>query len=170
REMSSMQFTALGDWLSSQEGSFNIHVAAAFHEVADDEQRQVLEASLFATPRACLRWAGEIYTPPSILEALARRDEARLNLRLARHPRTPGSSLLRILRVSDDPGILAALAAHPNSPAQLLRDLPWGQQPPIRSGLAGNPACPLDLLYAILPETTMVDRKRMAAHPAADGA
>src|SRR5690606_19554046 len=83
---------------------------------------------------------------------------------------TPGSSLLRILRVSDDPGILAALAAHPNSPAQLLRDLPWGQQPPIRSGLAGNPTCPLDLLYAILPETTMVDRKRMAAHPAADGA
>lgn len=160
-------------WLARNEEGLDVYVAAAVHAFADEAWRARLEAIIFATTRDRLRWAGEPFTPPAILVSLARLDDERLNRRLARHERTPADVLERIrgaASAAEDLAILSALAGHRNASADLLRSLPWREAPAIREGLAGNAACPKDLLAEIFPLTTLAERKLMAANPAADEA
>lgn len=158
----------LTSWLGQHEDGCDPYIAAALHGYVDEPRKARLEALLFASARDRLRWAGEPFTPSSVLAALACYDDARLNRRLARHAQTPAAALERIRKASADVTVLASLAAHRHASADLLRSLPWADAEQVRTGLAGNPSSPSEILASILPLATAAERKLMAANPSAD--
>lgn len=85
-------------------------------------------------------WAAEAaFTGPAVLAYLGQAPEHReLRPAVARHPNTPGSTLLRL--AADGDVDLAELARHPRLPESGRRELLERGEPLVRYALAGNPS------------------------------
>jgi hypothetical protein len=93
---------------------------------------------------------------PAILDTLASSPDLNVALEAVRNPATTGATLSRVYHRASYPDyFFQALAAHPHTPPEVLRDL--YQRPRSISGLdiwfAGNPSTPLDILDDIANKT-----------------
>jgi hypothetical protein len=93
------------------------------------------------------------FASPEDLDRFARADDLSLTLTVLRNASCRADTLVRIHRIHSYPDyFLQALAAHPNTPPELLREI-HGQEPRRIQGLdhwlARNPSTPPDILDAL---------------------
>ena len=97
------------------------------------------------------------FASPDDLDRLARKDDFGVTLTALRNPACRADTLVRILRTHSYPDyFLQAVAAHPNTPPEVLREI--HSQSPRRIGgldhwLSRNPASPPDVLDALSAST-----------------
>ncbi len=150
------------------------YLAAACHPYADRQQRCALESILFATAKLRRQFAGVMYTPPSVLDSLARNGDQRIRLRVAKHPAAGPVTLVKLARLAlaeaaDD--LCVRLAGHRNTPRDILESLyicPVSAG--IRHALCYNPHTPLPLLRRLAVGATPVELKGIACNQEADDA
>ena len=95
---------------------------------------------------------------PEILDSLAMRPDLGIALEAVRNPNTRSETLVRVYRTASYPDyFFQALAAHRNTPPNVLRDL--YHRPATITGLeiwfAGNPATPREILADIAQKTSV---------------
>jgi hypothetical protein len=127
--------------------------------------REHAEDAEFLLPALASRYAS-----PDDLDRFARKDELSLTLTTLRNPNCRADTLIRIHRTHTSPDyFLQALAAHPHTPPELLREI--HDQSPRRIGgldiwLARNPATPPDLLLALARSTDVNVIQGLLQNPA----
>jgi len=94
---------------------------------------------------------------PAILDTLASSNDLGIALEAVRNPNTTGETLARVYRTKSYPDyFFQALAAHHNTPPEILRDI--YHRPRTITGLdiwfAGNPATPKEILSEIARTTS----------------
>jgi hypothetical protein len=123
-------------------------------------QRAYLDSSIRArmTDRAFLLAAlPNDSISPALLDTLANSNDLSISLEAARNPNTTGETLARLYRTKSYPDyFFQALAAHHNTPPEILRDL--YHRPRTISGLeiwfAGNSSTPKEILSEIARTTS----------------
>jgi hypothetical protein len=111
--------------------------------------------------------------PAAVLDSFARSPDLGLALQAVRNPSAPPATLERIYRTHPYRDyFLQALAAHPNSPPAILREIRALRPAPI-IGLdiwfAGNRSTPADVLRDVARTTESIDAVRtLLRHPALD--
>ena len=109
---------------------------------------------------------------PDLLDSLARPNDLNVTLEALRHPNTRAKTLARIYQTASYPDyFFQALAAHRNTPPEILREL--YTRPRTITGLeiwfAGNPSTPKDILTDIAGKTTDPNVvNALLANPAVD--
>ncbi|HLW03283.1 MAG TPA: hypothetical protein VKT82_31860 [Ktedonobacterales bacterium] len=142
---------------------------------------------LAADPDPAIRYrlAANPRTPMTLLEtwleaAISKRDEFAgdddmpVGLALARNPRATPTMLTTLAeyyagKAEKSLGIRAAVAAHSQTPVDVLRKLMTHSKPPIRRSLAANPHTPPDVLKLLLATDETEVWVRAAHHPAVIG-
>ena len=147
--------SAFMDLLNSVFKAGDEHLAAAVHAAALPQQRKMLERIIFSSARQRRRFAAAIYTPASVLEALAADSDPKVRIKVARHPSSPAETLSKLAREDGSPEVLLAIAAHGNAETELLAGFPASESAEIRLGLCGNKNTPLAKLQEMLPQATM---------------
>jgi len=148
------------------------YLAAACHPWADCRQRCALETILFATAKLRRQFAAAMYTPPSVLDSLARNGEQRIRLRVAKHPAAGAVTLVKLARLAlaeaaDD--LCVRLAGHRNTPRDILESLyKCPVSAGIRHALCYNLRTPLPLLRRLAVGATPVELKGIACNQEAD--
>ena len=108
-----------------------------------------------------------------LLDTFARSPDLGIALQAVRNPNTSLETLEWIYRTHDNRTyFLQALAAHPNTPPGILREIHAVQPAPI-TGLdiwfAGNPSAPIDVLLDVARSTESIDAVRaLLRHPSLD--
>jgi len=113
-----------------------------------------------------------MYTPPSVLQSLARNGEQRVRLRVAKHPAASPATLVELARLAlaeaaDD--LCVRLAGHRNTPRDILESLykcPVSAR--VRHALCYNLHTPLPLLRRLAVDATPVELKGIACNQEAD--
>jgi hypothetical protein len=105
------------------------------------------------------------------LDRFARADDLGVTLTALRNPNCAAATLARIYRTHTTPAYFhQALAAHPNTPADILREL--FQKPRAINGLdiwlAKNPSTPADLLLALSNTQDIAVIQSLLQNPRAD--
>jgi hypothetical protein len=92
------------------------------------------------------------FVSPGLLDTLAVSPDLGVALQAMRNPNTSAATIERIHRTHASPDYFAAaIAAHPNAPPALLREI--YKQPGLEIWFAGNPATPTDMLDEIATTT-----------------
>jgi hypothetical protein len=115
--------------------------------------------ALFNDPQIEAHWmlgleaACRAQCPPDVLEKLASSFERSVAMAVATHPATPEGGLLVLAKRHRDLGVLAALAAHRNAGAEVLRLVSRAVRGPrtlsLGCAVLANPACPSDVAQRI---------------------
>ena len=144
----------------------DVYIALALQPSLDAAGQSELDRILFATGKRRRQVSSAPYTPASVLERMTRsNDDAKLNLRLARHPATPGEALHELVERSEAMPLIEAVAAHGNASTDLLAGLPWRDSAALQTALCSNPNTGRETLADIAAEASSLTlQKEIAGH------
>ena len=153
---------ALADWVIEKTDPYG---ALALHPFVDKEFKDKLERIMFVNRRLKYVFAMAHYAPDSVLDTLASEPNEQLRVRVLKHPNTAARTLERIFRGGCSAKMTVLIAAHPNTPTDILEELEWQGSEKIRTALCGNCNTPLPVIRVLLKECSLQEKKIIARNP-----
>jgi len=160
----SLDLTSLAKFAVEQGDAY---VALALHPFVDEGVQAKLEGIIFARKRLKLTFAAAPYTPKTILALLAEEDDEQLRLRLSKNPAVASPLLVKLFEHAS-PAVIKSIAAHRNTPVEILELIDWKGNEVIRTALCGNSNAPLALLKQLMQSSTSLEKKGIVSNPNSD--
>jgi hypothetical protein len=101
----------------------------------------------------------------TLLALLARDPTPAIRCAVARHPRTPGKVLSKLVDRASDSAFRRAVASNTQIPGKLLRRLAGDEDATVRVAVAHHPRATVEMLETLALDTDFTVRTAVASHP-----